>query len=719
MIDDEFKQRVREATDLVALVQGDGVDLKRAGDAEWKAKCPFHEESSASFTVNTRKQFYHCFGCNEHGDAFAWVMKRRNLDFPAALKELAGRAGLALPEQRLYRPTLPPAFTPAPRPRAKLDSEKFRPLQENSAVWRYLTETRRIPASVLGRYRLCESQSKEAFYQGQGREDWASVGFGYTLPEECGKERPRLEVVKLLNLERDLRIDEQGREKRVKVEWRAPEGRRSVLYGMEAIAATERELVICEGEMDALSWAAWGFSAVSVPSGAGSLGWVEPCYDWLERFDKIHLSFDEDRAGRAKVVELLQRIGSARCGIVRLPEKPSAPGAAPVRFKDANECLQAGLEAEAMRRAVEQAEVVRPDRLKAPDDFESEIWEKFHPSGRDQLGYVLPWGNRHGSSLPFRFRLGEVTVWSGHNGHGKSQVLNHVIVDLAWQGMKSLLCSFEMNAPETYRRLIRMVRAEARPADCPREEFRERCLAPLRDKVWVYDHVGMAELDEVLGVALYARRRYDVRFIVIDSLMCLKVAGSEEKYDEQRSFMNRLCSFAAENGVHVVLVAHAKKMDTKGNKEHAIPRKYDIAGSADISNLAFNVCIVWRNKKKEERLKELWEQCARRAGKVSSALTPADFARHYTPDETEEVGTLLADMDAYFLVDKQRGGEGDEPVRHLWFHRGTLQYLEQPVHGGGTPRAYWQETPRYEAIALPEPADTPSHAMSTGTEDEL
>jgi twinkle protein len=375
--------------------------------------------------------------------------------------------------------------------------------------------------------------------------------------------------------------------------------------------------------------------------------------------------------------------------------------------------LQAGLTAEVLTACVRAAEVITPERLKSIFDFEQGIWEKFHPSGAEQLGYTLPWGNSNKKSLPFRFRLGEVTVWTGHNGHGKSQVLNHCIVALAWQGLRSLICSFEMAAPETYRRLIRMVRAEAKPADCARADFAARCLKPLADKVWVYDHVGMAELDEVLDVARYARRRYNVRMVVIDSLMCLKVTSDEDKYTEQKNFMNRLTQFAAENRMHIVLVAHSKKMDVKGNKEHAIPRKYDIAGSADISNLAWNVCVIWRNKKKEERLREMWDECAIRAGKPSDAMTAADFDKYYTQEDKDEVEELVQEKDAFFLVDKQRGGEGDEPVRNLWFDRSTLQYLEKPRHQGGAAVSYWQRPVR---VLGDEPDQETTEAMSTAEE---
>ena len=742
MIPADFKERVRNATDLVALIQRDGVVLKKVGGTEWSGLCPFHKEGSASFTVSESKQFYHCFGCNAHGDCFEWMKEKRGLEFMDGLRVLAQDAGIAWPsdakyERMLYRPTFDVSergsengsegsnrhengpengandvsnpshgmgHDAGSRPltvrKSVLAKEKFRPLVPDSAAWAYLTAKRKIPASVLGEYRVVETHSKRAFYEDQ--EDWAAIGFVCADPMQQTREgKARVEFIKCLNIERERKVKEDGTVKFLKTEWRNPDSRRSILFGMDAVPKGTRELVICEGEMDALSWRAYGVWAVSVPTGAKAMGWIELCTPWLEPFDRIHLSFDEDAAGQSVVTEIAQRMGIERAGIVRLPLVAEGQQK---RRKDANECLQAGVTVEAMQECLKNAEIITPERLKAIYDFEQEIWEKFHPSGRAQMGYTLPWGNSNDSSLPFRFRLGEVTCWSGHNGHGKSQVLNHCVVDLAWQGLRTLICSFEMAAPETYRRLIRMVRAEAKPAECAREEFRDRCLKPLSDKVWVFDHVGMAELSEVLDLAQYARRRYDVRVVVIDSLMCLKVMSEDNKYTEQKNFMNALCAFAALNQIHIVMVAHSKKLDVKGNKEHAIPRKYDIAGSADISNLAWNVIIVWRNKKKEERLRELWDECAVRANKSSFHMTAEDFDKHYTQEEKEEIQTLVGEKDAYFLVDKQRGGEGDEPVRNLWFNKSSLQYVEKPYHLGGRSVPYWQTPVVLEAAAAAEAA---------------
>src|SRR6266446_966941 len=97
MIAPELIQKVRDATDIVAVVSRQ-VALKKAG-ANMKGLCPFHNEKSPSFNVHPAKQIYHCFGCGEGGDVFSFVQKLSKVDFTEALKSLAERAGIELPEQ--------------------------------------------------------------------------------------------------------------------------------------------------------------------------------------------------------------------------------------------------------------------------------------------------------------------------------------------------------------------------------------------------------------------------------------------------------------------------------------------------------------------------------------------------------------------------------------------------------------------------------------------
>ncbi len=94
---DEIKRRIN----IVDLVSG-FVSLKQAG-RNYSGLCPFHKEKTPSFTVNPDKQIFYCFGCGEGGNALAFVMKINGLTFPEAIRYLAKKTGVALPERPLSR----------------------------------------------------------------------------------------------------------------------------------------------------------------------------------------------------------------------------------------------------------------------------------------------------------------------------------------------------------------------------------------------------------------------------------------------------------------------------------------------------------------------------------------------------------------------------------------------------------------------------------------
>lgn len=94
-----FTDELRARLSIVDVVSR-RVPLTKKGLNYWGC-CPFHNEKTPSFSVNEEKGFYHCFGCGEHGDIISFTMKSDNLDFRAAITELANMAGLKLPE---YKP---------------------------------------------------------------------------------------------------------------------------------------------------------------------------------------------------------------------------------------------------------------------------------------------------------------------------------------------------------------------------------------------------------------------------------------------------------------------------------------------------------------------------------------------------------------------------------------------------------------------------------------
>ena len=97
MIPDSIVDEVRERADLAEVV-GQFVDLKRAG-REFKALCPFHQEKTPSFYVVPDKGFYKCFGCGAAGDVFDFLMNQGGLSFPEAVRRMADRVGVVVPEQ--------------------------------------------------------------------------------------------------------------------------------------------------------------------------------------------------------------------------------------------------------------------------------------------------------------------------------------------------------------------------------------------------------------------------------------------------------------------------------------------------------------------------------------------------------------------------------------------------------------------------------------------
>ncbi|MCX8500484.1 MAG: DNA primase [Alphaproteobacteria bacterium] len=95
-----FLATLRQRLQLSTVV-GRRVKLVKKG-REYSGHCPFHTEKSPSFTVNDDKEFFHCFGCGEHGDVIGFVMRTEGLSFPEAVEKLAQEAGLELPKSDFH-----------------------------------------------------------------------------------------------------------------------------------------------------------------------------------------------------------------------------------------------------------------------------------------------------------------------------------------------------------------------------------------------------------------------------------------------------------------------------------------------------------------------------------------------------------------------------------------------------------------------------------------
>ena len=99
---DQILQDIKDRLNIADVISG-YIQIKKAG-TNFKALCPFHNEKTPSLQISPQKQIWHCFGCGEGGDIFGFVMRYENIEFRDALKILAEKAGVQLPE---YRPENP------------------------------------------------------------------------------------------------------------------------------------------------------------------------------------------------------------------------------------------------------------------------------------------------------------------------------------------------------------------------------------------------------------------------------------------------------------------------------------------------------------------------------------------------------------------------------------------------------------------------------------
>jgi len=96
MIPEDVIEQVRDSADLVGLI-GESVNLKRTG-SDYRGPCPFHGGKNRNFAVIPKRGMYYCFVCHESGDVFRWLMKRFGMDYPTAVRDIARRSGIVIPE---------------------------------------------------------------------------------------------------------------------------------------------------------------------------------------------------------------------------------------------------------------------------------------------------------------------------------------------------------------------------------------------------------------------------------------------------------------------------------------------------------------------------------------------------------------------------------------------------------------------------------------------
>ncbi|CCJ51963.1 DnaB-like helicase C-terminal domain-containing protein [Bordetella bronchiseptica] len=255
-------------------------------------------------------------------------------------------------------------------------------------------------------------------------------------------------------------------------------------------------------------------------------------------------------------------------------------------------------------------------------------------------GAKLPWKSTHDY---IRFRPGEVTLWAGINGSGKSQLVGNVVLGFCAQQETSCIASFEMAPLSTLGRMQR----QAAMCSTPAREFTKRFMGLLENRLWIYDQQGTVDPRMLYAVIRYCGRKLGVKHMVVDNLA--KCVRGADDYTGEKVFIDVMTALARDEGMHIHVVHHIKK----GENEDKPPTKWDVKGSGAIVDQVDQLLIVWRNKLKERAIQ-----------KLAAQGEPVDDETYSKPD------VLLC-------CEKNRHGEWEGRIP-LWYHKDSLQYTGDP-----------------------------------------
>lgn len=364
-----------------------------------------------------------------------------------------------------------------------------------------------------------------------------------------------------------------------------------ILFGMQLCTANDPTLYIFEGEFDCMcGYQATGKNCVSVPSGCEDFTWVDTCYEWLKRFEEIAVFADNDAPGKKMLAEL-----SKKLDFRLLRPEFSLYGSC----KDANE-IMVRMGPASLRTVMETMRPVEVQGLLNLADVES--------LDVAQLPHVQT-GIAALDKATGGMYYGDLSVWTGKRGEGKSTLLSQILLDSIEQGVN--VCAYSGEMPANRLKYIINLQAagsqfvKTRLDDKTGREIsyidkaeRRKIESWYSGKFWLYDNHVVQQADEtdtIMRIFELAYRRYDCRVFLVDNLMTVNSTSKErDALQIQADFTVRLRRLAERLGVHIHLVAHPRKTDGEIKDSDAV------SGLSAITNIASNVFSVHRCTEKEK-----------------------------------------------------------------------------------------------------------------------
>lgn len=363
-------------------------------------------------------------------------------------------------------------------------------------------------------------------------------------------------------------------------------GSELIFYNLDSIQ-DRKEVIICEGEIDAMTFHQCGYNSVlSVPNGANlntnNLTYLDNCINNLDKIEVFYLATDNDIAGRKLRIDLAERFGIEKCKYIEFEE-----------YKDAND-LYKFKGSQAIKEAYENAKSFPLEGVFTIEDIDLEI-NDMYVNGLDN---GVPTGmNEFDKKL--RFAKGYITTVTGVPGHGKSDFVDQIALMLNIQNDWKFAFYSPENKP-TRLHISKLARKLVGkkwfgPGRIELNELNE-VKEFLNKKFWFIKPEKDFTLDSILNHVKQLKATNGVDSFVIDAWNKLehKYGQSETKYIGES--LDKLSNFCEENNVHCFLVAHPTKiLKNKDTQMYEIPNLYNISGSANFYNKTDNGITVYRN----------------------------------------------------------------------------------------------------------------------------
>jgi twinkle protein len=392
-------------------------------------------------------------------------------------------------------------------------------------------------------------------------------------------------------------------------DFRMAAGAELIFFGLDdarlAIQDGEKELVICEGELDWLSLKMAGYPAVlSVPNGAAStdLPYFDSAIELIDQVSKVILAVDADDPGQKLETELMRRSGPEICARARWAEG----------CNDANEMHQRyGLDG--LIRCLRTAQLVPISGLITPDDIESEYIDLYR-NGR-QRGLSTGWNDldRYYTVIP-----GYTTLITGVPSSGKSEWLDCLMINMAIQhNWKFTVFSPENAPPEEHlsRWAEKYTAGPFLDGPTPRMDFE----TAMHAKRWAQDHLSfitpdVPTLDQILHYARIAIRRYGSHALVIDPWNEVDPGEGESLRDDKflSKALRQVRRFTEKHNIHAFIVNHPHAMQIdRDTKQYPAVDLYDLHGGSMWANKIGAMLSIWRDSQHEAEHVKLYVKKAK------------------------------------------------------------------------------------------------------------